>query len=300
MNCMLDRRISMAGLTLLMTIAGAAAARAQSVHDSLGWHLTGNLGYVRTSGNTELSTINLSDKLTFRPNRTWLFTQQAAFIHGENDSVETANQFIGSLRADYYLRANLSLFALAGYERNPFAGLDRRYEEQLGLSWMAIKKPKGEVQVDLGAGANQQTTLGVEDNFVSARLAPAPRSTCTSPFGLSWMAITKPKGDVQIELGAGANQQTTLGVQDEFLSARLAPRLRYNLTDKAYLEESIELVENLDNTGDLRSMSLTQLVAPITAGIGIRLSYLARYDAEPVPGFKKLDTTFTSGLQFSF
>lgn len=249
MNCMLDRRISMAGLTLLMTIAGAAAARAQSVHDSLGWHLTGNLGYVRTSGNTELSTINLSDKLTFRPNRTWLFTQQAAFIHGENDSVETANQFIGSLRADYYLRANLSLFALAGYERNPFAGLDRRYEEQLGLSWMAIKKPKGEVQVDLGAGANQQTTLGVEDNFVSARLAP---------------------------------------------------RLRYNLTDKAYLEESIELVENLDNTGDLRSMSLTQLVAPITAGIGIRLSYLARYDAEPVPGFKKLDTTFTSGLQFSF
>ena len=245
----LARRLTVACLPVLLTAVVAATARGQSVHDSLGWHLTGNLGYVQTSGNTELRTVNVSDKLTFRPNRGWLFTQQAAFIHGSTDSVETANQFIGSLRADYYLRPNLSLFALAGYERNPFAGLDRRYEEQVGLSWMAVKKPKGEVQIDLGAGANQQTSLGVEDNF---------------------------------------------------LSARLAPRLRYNLTDKAYLEESIELVENLDNTGDLRSMSLTQLVAPITAGIAIRLSYLARYDAEPVPGFEKLDTTFTSGLQFSF
>ena len=204
--------------------AAAPAVRAQSVHDSLGWHLTGNLGYVQTSGNTELKTINLGDKLTLRPNRTWLFTQTAAFIYGYNDTTETANQALAGLRADYFLKPQLSIYGLVGYERNPFAGLDRRYEESVGLSWIAVKQPKAELQLDLGVGANQQTTGAVETNF---------------------------------------------------MSARLAPRFRYNLSTSAYLEESIELVENLDDTGDLRSMSLTQLVAPVTSGIAVGVSTLS-------------------------
>ena len=246
MTCVSWRPVAAA---LILAAGLTSGAAAQSVHDSLGWHLTGNLGYVMTSGNTDLKTINLSDKLTFRPNRGWLFTQQAAYIYGYNDSVETANQVLASLRSDYYLRPNLSIYALLGYERNQFAGLDRRYEESVGLSWLAVKQPRHELQIDLGVGANQQTT--------------------------------------------GA-------ISDEFMSARLAPRYRFNISDKAYLEESIELVENLDDTGDLRTMSLTQLVAPLMAGIAIRLSYLLRHDAEPVPGFEKLDTIFTSGLQFTF
>jgi len=47
-------------------------------------------------------------------------------------------------------------------------------------------------------------------------------------------------------------------------------------------------------------------VAPISSAIGIRVSYLVRYDAEPAetatPGvfFEKLDTTFSTSLQFTF
>ena len=243
------RRLTTAAAFLFISAGAAHSARAQSVHDSLGWHLTGNLGYVQTSGNTKLSTVNLGDKLTFRPNHTLLFTQTAAFIYGYNDSTETANQTLASLRGDYFLNARLSVFGLAGYERNPFAGIDQRFEESVGMSFFAVKQPKNELQVDFGAGLNQQTNLGVETDFSFARLAP---------------------------------------------------RFKHNFTGKAYLEESIEMIENLDDTGDLRSMSLTSLVAPVTSGIAIRFGYLMRYDAEPVPGFKKLDTTFTSGLQLTF
>jgi putative salt-induced outer membrane protein YdiY len=238
-----------AAAILVLSCVAASAASAQSVHDSLGWHFTGNLGYVQTSGNTKLSTINLGNKLTFRPNHTWLFTETAAFIYGYNDSTETANQALANVRGDYFLTPRLSLFGLGGYERNPFAGLDRRTEESVGLSWFAVKQPKDEFQVDIGAGLNQQTNLGV---------------------------------------------------QTSFSVARLAPRFKHNFTGKSSIEESVELQENLDDTGDLRSSSLTQLVAPITSGIAIRFGYLMKYDAEPVPGFKKLDTTFTSGLQITF
>ena len=62
------------------------------------------------------------------------------------------------------------------------------------------------------------------------------------------------------------------------------------------------MTEDLQHTGRLRTTSTTTLVAPLTTKIGIRLSYLMRYDAEPapaVPPLKKLDTTFTTGIQIT-
>lgn len=249
MRMMIVRHVLVGALLLGASTVATRRAEAQSMHDSLGWHFTGNLGYVQTSGNTKLSTINLSDKLTFRPNARWLFTQTAAYIYGYSDSTETANQVLATLRGDYYLNPRLSIYGLAGFERNPFAGIDRRTEQSVGLSWFAVKATRDELQLDAGVGLNQQTSGGVKSSF---------------------------------------------GV------ARLAPRFRHNFSDKTYFEESVELLENLDDTGDLRGSSLTQLVAPVTAGIAIRLSWLMRYDAEPVPGFEKLDTIFTSGLQITF
>jgi putative salt-induced outer membrane protein len=227
---------------------GAAPLRAQISPDSLGWHFVGNLGYVQTSGNTQLSTVNIADRLTFRPSQQWTFAQTAAWVYGYNDSTETANQLLAGLRADRNLGPRFSVYALAGYERNPFAGIERRFDEG---------------------------------------------------FGLSWKAVTVPKHRLSLDLGIGNNQQVTGGVSTSFFVARVAPRYRFNITDKAYFEESLEFLENLDDTGDLRTASNTVLVAPLTGSIALRFGYQMRYDAEPVPGFKKLDTTFTSGVQLS-
>jgi len=240
----------------LMTALAVLAATAQAAHaqqpDSLGWHFVGNLGFVQASGNTQVTTINVGDKLTFRPNLRWTFTQTGGMIFAKTAGVESANQTIVVLRADFALSSRVSAFGHVGYERNPFAGINRRTEEMLGLSAKLISKPKHLLDLDVGVGNNQQLTGGVTSNF------------CV---------------------------------------ARLSPKYRFNITDKAYFEENIELLANLESTGDLRSASFTQLVAPLTGAISLRFSYLVRYDAEPAlqtaPNifFKKLDTVFTSGIQ---
>lgn len=234
----------------------APAARAQAAGDTLGWHFVGDLGYVQTSGNTRLSTVNLGEKLSWRPGTRWTFTQTSAWVYGKTAGVETANQVLAGLRADYGISARLSGYALAGYERNPFAGIARRTEEVAGLSWKALTGPKHVLDIDVGAGSNQQISGGVRSSF---------------------------------------------------LVGRYAPKYRYNLTDKAYVEEAVEVLTNLEQTGDTRATSSTALVAPLTARIAIRLGYLMRYDAEPALNtgagpnvfFRKLDTTFTSGIQVS-
>lgn len=234
-----------AGLTLAAGLMLPGICRAQSASDSVGWHFTGALGYVQTSGNTRLSTVNVSDKLLYRPGSRWLFTQTAAWVYGKTSGVESANQLVLSVRSDYNMHPRLSLYALVGYERNRFAGISRRTQESVGLSWWAVKSARTELQLDVGGGFEQE------------------RNGDTTGFSI----------------------------------ARIAPRYRYTFKPNAYFEEQIEMLANLEATGDLRTMSSTSLVAPLTRNIGIRLGYLMRYDAVPSPGFRKLDTTFTTGIQ---
>lgn len=233
-----------------MTLAVMAEnCLAQAPADSLGWRFTGALGYVQTSGNTRLSTVNLTDKLILRPSQWWTFTQTAGWIWGKTNGVESANQLVLSARADYHITPRLSAFALTGFERNRYAGIGRRLEESAGLSWFALKQSRAELQIDLGAGFQQD--------------------------------------------------RDTAGLTNRFSIARLAPRFRYQLGERAYFEEQLEFVENLEDTGDLRTISNTSLVAPLTRAIALRFGYLVRYDAVPPAGSRKVDTTFTSGIQIS-
>jgi putative salt-induced outer membrane protein len=241
-------------LVVLVCLAVPASLRAQAVRDSIGWHFLGTLGYVQTSGNTDLSTVNITERLAFRPDASWQFTHTGAWVYGKTGGAESANQILADLRADYALRSNIYAYGLLTYERNTYAGIEHRYAEMLGLGWAAIATPKQTLSVDVGAGNTQQVTGGVSASY--------------------WVL-------------------------------RLAPRYRYNITDKAYWEETVEFLEDLKNTDDFRATSSTALVAPLTRSIAIRLSYLMRYTAQPpinpatASPFKKLDTTFQSGIQIS-
>jgi len=246
---MLRRAVSLAAVLILP--AGRAHAQAP---DSLGWAWVANLGYVQTSGNTSLTTVNASEKLTFRPDLRWTFTNTGIVVYGRTAGVESANQAFFGLRADYQMNARLSAFGLVNYDRNPFAGISRRFEELVGLG---------------------------------AKLVATPRHVLT------------------VDAGVGNNSQVTGSVTSRFFVARLAPTYRYNITGAAYFEEAVALIENLESTGDLRSASLTSLVAPLSSKIALRVSYLMRYDAEPelqtAPStfYKKLDTIFSTGIQLT-
>lgn len=236
-------------LAAVAGLAAVAPASAQSSPDSLGWHLTAAAGYVQTSGNSRLSSVNVGDKLLFRATHQWAFTQTASWVYGKNAGVESANQILAGLRADYSFNPRVSLYALGAYERNRFAGITSRYEEAAGVAWAAIRSTRQRLDVEVGIGSNQQRAPG----------APV----------------------------------------DNFWATRLAAKYRLNFTDKAYVEEAAELLSDLKEMHDQRVNSATALVAPLTASIALRFGFDLRFDNQPVPGFKKTDTTFTSGIQLT-
>lgn len=148
---------------------GAAAAPAAEPKSTTSF--TGDLGFVSASGNTNVTTLTVGDKFV-QTNGRWMFTQTGAYVTGETDSKQTANQLIVAGRADYAFQPRLSLFVAASYERNTFAGFDARTDEDLGLAWKAIVAPRDSGRIDLGGVLTQESDVdSTYQSYVAARAA---------------------------------------------------------------------------------------------------------------------------------
>jgi putative salt-induced outer membrane protein len=131
--------------------------------------LTADLGYVKTGGNSDVTTITGADKLEHTTG-SWLFTQEAGAVWGETDGIESAGRYGFGLRADRSLGARLSAYGLAAWRRNTFAGISRQFDEGVGLSWKAVVTKPHSLDLEAGLGLNQRTTtLEEEQNFSTAR-----------------------------------------------------------------------------------------------------------------------------------
>jgi putative salt-induced outer membrane protein len=211
--------------------------------------ITADLGYVQASGNSEVTTTSFGQKLTQQRGRLGL-EQTFNFVYGEQDGVVNTNFLRASLRGDYKLGGHFSTFASVAYDRNKFAGIERRFEENLGLAWRAIGGP--------------QDTLRLEGGF-------------------SW------------------TQQTALdGTANDFPAGRAAAAYRHSFSPTTYFLQTAEFIPNFKETEDYRVNTESAIVAPVSARVNLKLSYLIRYDNLPEPTFKPTDRVFTTGIQITF
>ncbi|NOT08258.1 MAG: DUF481 domain-containing protein [Gemmatimonadales bacterium] len=155
----------------LLAISSAPRLHAQDQVKTL--QFVGDLGFVNASGNSEVTSFNLGDKLVAQTgDKRHLFTQLFGFIYGRTDGETTANSWRASGRYEYGVSKRFYLYAQAGAERNRFAGIARRFEEGPGVVVKAVAAPKDEFDLEGGVSLVQQrATDGTEDNFAAGRVA---------------------------------------------------------------------------------------------------------------------------------
>jgi putative salt-induced outer membrane protein YdiY len=131
---------------------------------------TGDLGFVNTSGNTKLTTINVGDKLEATAGG-WGVVQTFGVIYGTNDGETSTSLWRGALRGDRGLTPRLGVFVLSEFERNTFAGIGSRYAESVGLAAKLIDGTRDKLDAEMGGGyVWQNATEGAEDRaFAMAR-----------------------------------------------------------------------------------------------------------------------------------
>ena len=244
----MPRPIVRAVLAAFAVTALAATAGAQDAPTTV-TKATLDFGYVQTSGNSQVTTMNVGEKLSQERGRLTLL-QGFALIYGKQRDTVNTNTLRAGFRGDYKIDKLFALFLGVGFDRNTFAGIERRFEEQLGLQ---------------------------------ARVLAARQDT------------------LRIEAGGSVTQQLgTDGVVQDFPAARAAAAWRHVFTAAAYFQQNIEFIPNIKETTDWRVNTESSVIAPVSSHIGIKISYVIRFDHLPEPGFADTDRLFTTGIQVTF
>lgn len=138
---------------------------------------TGDIGLVNVKGNTDLTTVNVGDKLEVRAGKL-LFTQTFALVYGKSEGEVTANSQLARVRGDYSVGDGLGVFLQAGYERNRFAGIARRLSQDAGIAVTIWRSEHNELDGEAGLGLIQERRLPdpeldatVNEEFLSGRAA---------------------------------------------------------------------------------------------------------------------------------
>ena len=112
---------------------------------------------------------------------------------------------------------------------------------------------------------------------------------------------------LNIEGGFQVTQQRNIvGTNDRFNSIRGATSWKHAFSRGAYFFQSAEFLPNLDESKDLLVNSETAVVAPLSSHIGMKFSYLVRFDNLPALNaagtapLRKTDRILSSGIQISF
>jgi putative salt-induced outer membrane protein YdiY len=246
MNCMYTRVVAFSVYSLVLT-SGAHAQAADTAHKFSG---SGDIGLVNAAGNTEVTTLNVGEEISYAPTKVLRLAQSIAIVYGRTNGVESASLWQGNLRADRDLGNRWGTYALFEFDRNTFASIDRRFQEGVGALYHPIRTATDTLGAELGAGLLEQ------------------RSTSDS-------SVTQPIG-------------------------RIAGNYRHLFAPKAYGEELLEILPDLQQGRDLRVNSATSVVAPLFRNLALKASYVVNFDNDPEPGRRKTDRFLTTGVQLSF
>lgn len=244
---MLRRKITIASSAALLLTAVALPAQQADTTGPV--KFTGTIGLVNATGNSDVTTLNVGDRIDYA-HGDWGLTQLFSVVYGRNEGVTNTSTWNTSLRGNRTIGPRLAVYALVGWDRNTFAGVDRRWEEGAGLL---------------------------------AHLLANPSDVLDGEAGISFI-----------------QQLSTVGTHRDFPSARISSTYKHLFTETAYFLQSVELLPDLKTSKNLRLNTETGLVAPISSHIGLKLSYIIRFDNLPEPGFKKTDRLLTSGVQITY
>lgn len=169
-------RAALAVSALLVTAPALAAQEADPVVTKI----TADIGYVAVSGNTQVTTFNIGEKLTQARGRLSL-EQGVALVYSEQADSVITNYLRAHFRGDFKIDKLLAVFTGIAFDRNRFAGIERRFEEQLGITARILGTARDTVRVEGGGTFTQQIgTDGIQQNFPSARGALSWRHAFTA------------------------------------------------------------------------------------------------------------------------
>lgn len=224
-------------LALSALLAAPLAAPAQT-------QFTLDLGFVDAAGNSDVTSFNLGEKLSWNSGRLVL-TQNAKALYGESDGTTTTESYDAGARADYALTARVGAFALITFQRDPFAGVASRWGGGPGVAVGLVRSARDTLTVEGALTAQRErSTAAVEQSFAATRTAATFKHVfaATTAFTqtLEWLANLETSDDQRL------NAESALTAP---LSRQIALRVAYLIRFDNLPEPGFETTDRILTTG---------------------------------------------------
>ena len=160
---------------MILLLALLAASDTTPVPKPPAVRFTADAGFVSTSGNSTVQTLNLGDKIVAKLDA-FTFTQQFGVVHGESNGATVASSWRGLIRTDMVVHDNIGMYGSVVYERNTLAGLASRVGTVTGLTAQVVKTKTDKLIFEGGVSITTQrgTTPNLQDqDFLGGRAATA-------------------------------------------------------------------------------------------------------------------------------
>lgn len=137
--------------------AAAEAARVEKLSSQAfleGWTGQGEAGGFVSTGNAEESGLALGLGLT-KESLKWRHRVNAIADYRETDGVKTKERYFAGYEGNYKISDRLYAVGALSWEKDVFAGIDRRFSESLGLGYRVIDQKTLHLDVDASVAARQ-------------------------------------------------------------------------------------------------------------------------------------------------
>lgn len=268
-------------VTASMTLVPATLA--QDDEPEKNWKNKTELGFVNTSGNSETTNFAFANKYT----RTWEraeFVFDASALRAEQTTRVLGNPD-GTVSVTENTETTAEAYALAGK-------YTRQWTDRLGwygsLRWY------------------QNEFAGIDTRY-------------TAGAGLSYTFFDTDVHKLVGELGGDyTDEESVDGTSDSFAGARGFTGYTRTFGKKSEFSSEVEVLQNLDDTDDLRANWTNSVTASLTERMALKVSYTMMYDNQPIvvlvapdpgapPGtpnapfeFDDLDTILSASLVINF
>lgn len=267
-------KIIFVALALMMTLPLVA----EDAGEEKSWSNTTELSLVNTTGNSETSNFAITNKFATKAGRGQFKLDFDAL------RTETTTRIIqnvgGVLVVDETTAVSAEAYKLNGQ-------YDRPITDQ--LNWYAR------------AGWHRDEFAGIDNSY-------------SAGAGIGYTFFEEDAQTLKSEIGVGYVQEKYVdGTDTDFAELRGFLAYDRKLSETSKLFSELEILENLDETSDVRANGLVGVSASLSNRIALAVSFALKYDAEPptlllsdvgfpdvLYEFDDLDTTFKASLVINF
>ncbi len=148
-------------------IAMVSIAFAEEVAEKKALSDEGDLAFVQTGGNTNVTSLAVKNQAKYKFNEQWLGAWKAGALHADANDVKTAESYYTDLKLDYQNTQRLYSFVNAGWQQNRFAGVDEHVYEGAGEGYKFLNGPNNFLIGELSA-------MSVSDKYTNKTMREYP------------------------------------------------------------------------------------------------------------------------------